>query len=186
VEDLLDVSRIVTGKLSMDCRPIDLRAPIAAALEAIRPAAVEKGILLSADLNGPSIVNADADRMQQVASNLLSNAMKFTPAGGRVHASLATTDGVVRLLVSDTGQGLSPALLPFIFDRFRQGDASTTRAHGGLGLGLAIAKYIVEAHGGTIEAQSEGEGKGATFHVRLAVETQSYQQLPDTILEGPS
>jgi PAS domain S-box-containing protein len=186
VEDLLDVSRIVSGKLSMDRRPIDLRSPIAAALEAIRPTASAKDVLLTTELDGPSIVNADADRIQQVASNLLSNAVKFTPKGGRVDVSLRADNGTVSFTVRDTGQGLSASLLPFIFDRFRQGDASTTRTHGGLGLGLAIAKYIVEAHGGTIEASSDGEGKGAAFSIRLAAEPHAGDPVADIIAEEDS
>jgi PAS domain S-box-containing protein len=186
VEDLLDVSRIVTGKLSMDRRFIDLRSPIGAALDAIRPTAAAKGVLLTTELNGPSIVNADADRIQQVASNLLSNAVKFTPEGGRIDVSLRADRGMMSFTVQDTGQGLSESLLPFIFDRFRQGDASTTRTHGGLGLGLAIAKYIVEAHGGTIEARSDGEGKGAAFFIRLAAEPHAGIPVADIISEERS
>ena len=181
VEDLLDVSRIVTGKLSMDRHSIDLRSPIGAALDAIRPTAAAKGVALTTQLNGPSIVHADADRIQQVAANLLSNAVKFTPKGGRVDVSLRADTGMVSFTVRDTGQGLSESLLPFIFDRFRQGDASTTRTHGGLGLGLAIAKYIVEAHGGTIEARSDGEGKGAAFFIRLAEEPHAGSPVADII-----
>ena len=181
VEDLLDVSRIVTGKLSMDRHSIDLRSPIGAALDAIRPTAAAKGVALTTELNGPSIVHADADRIQQVAANLLSNAVKFTPKCGRVDVSLRADPGMVSFTVRDTGQGLSESLLPFIFDRFRQGDASTTRTHGGLGLGLAIAKYIVEAHGGTIEARSDGEGKGAAFFIRLAEEPHAGHPVADII-----
>ena len=168
VEDLLDVSRIVTGKFQLDSRPLDLRAPVNAAIDAVRPAAAAKGLSLRLDLNGPVVVSGDADRMQQVAANLLSNAVKFTPASGRIDVSLKSDDGSAILVIKDSGQGLSPELLPFIFDRFRQGDASTTRTHGGLGLGLAIAKHIVDAHGGTIEAFSDGQGRGAVFTVRMA------------------
>jgi signal transduction histidine kinase len=169
VEDLLDVSRIVAGKFSIERKPIDVRTPVGAALDAIRPAAEAKGVELQAQLNGAVVVHADPDRIAQVASNLLSNAVKFTPKGGRVDATLAAANGAVILSVKDTGEGLARDLVPHIFDRFRQGDGTTTRAHGGLGLGLAIVKHIVDAHGGTIEALSEGEGRGATFLVRLPV-----------------
>jgi signal transduction histidine kinase len=172
VEDLLDVSRIVAGKFSMERRPIDVRAPVGAAIESIRPAAQAKGIELLAHLNGTAPVNGDPDRIQQVASNLLSNAVKFTPAGGRIDASLSASNGAVLLSVHDTGEGMTKDLVPHIFDRFRQGDGTTTRAHGGLGLGLAIVKHIVDAHGGSIEASSDGEGRGSTFVVRLPSETQ--------------
>ena len=167
VEDLLDVSRIVAGKFSMERRAIDVRTPVGAAVDAIRPAAQAKGVELQANLGSAALVHADPLRIEQVAANLLSNAVKFTPAGGRIETSLAASNGTVLLSVRDTGEGLSRDLLPFIFDRFRQGDGTTTRAHGGLGLGLAIVKHIVDAHGGSIEAQSEGEGRGATFLVRL-------------------
>ena len=170
VEDLLDVSRIVAGKFSMDRRPIDARVPIGAAIESIRPAAQAKGVDLQANLNGTAFLHADADRLQQVASNLLSNAVKFTPSGGRIDASLTASNGSVFLRVHDTGEGMVKSLVPRIFDRFTQGDGTTTRAHGGLGLGLAIVKHIVDAHGGSIEASSEGEGRGATFLIRLPVE----------------
>jgi signal transduction histidine kinase len=169
VEDLLDVSRIVAGKFSMERRPIDARVPIGAAIEAIRPAAQAKGVELQANLNGTAYLNADPDRLQQVASNLLSNAVKFTPTGGRIDASLVASNGSVLLRVHDTGEGMAQSLVPRIFDRFSQGDGTTTRAHGGLGLGLAIVKHIVDAHGGSIEASSEGKGRGATFLIRLPV-----------------
>ena len=169
VEDRLDVSSIVAGKFPMERRAIDVRTPVGAAVDAIRPAAEAKGVELQAHLNGAVLVHADPYRIEQVATNLLSNAVKFTPAGGRIEASLAAANGAVVLSVRVTGEGLSPELVPRIFDRFRQGDGTTTRAHGGLGLGLAIVKHIVDAHGGTIEAWSDGEGCGATFLVRLPV-----------------
>src|SRR4249920_397128 len=167
VEDLLDVSRIVAGKFSMERRPIDARVPVSAAIESIRPTAQAKGVELLANLNGTVLLHADPDRLQQVASNLLSNAVKFTPTGGRIDASLTASNGSVLLRVHDTGEGMAKTLVPRIFDRFSQGDGTTTRAHGGLGLGLAIVKHIVDAHGGSIEASSEGEGRGSTFLIRL-------------------
>jgi signal transduction histidine kinase len=126
---------------------------------------------LQANLNGTAFLHADPDRLQQVASNLLSNAVKFTPMGGRIDASLTASNGSVLLRVRDTGEGMAKTLVPRIFDRFTQGDGTTTRAHGGLGLGLAIVKHIVDAHGGSIEASSDGEGRGSTFLIRLPVET---------------
>jgi signal transduction histidine kinase len=171
VEDLLDVSRIVAGKFSMERRRIDARVPVSAAIESIRPTAQAKGVELQANLNGTVLLHADPDRLQQVASNLLSNAVKFTPTGGRIDASLTASNGSVLLCVHDTGEGMAKTLVPRIFDRFSQGNGTTTRSHGGLGLGLAIVKHIVDAHGGSIEASSDGEGRGSTFLIRLPVET---------------
>jgi PAS domain S-box-containing protein len=168
IEDLLDISRIVTGKLRLDVRPVDLVAVIEAALDAVRPAADAKGIALQAVLDpraGPLV--ADADRLQQVVWNLLSNAIKFTPGGGHVEVRLEPRDGAVDIVVSDTGQGISPALLPHVFDRFRQADSTTTRQHGGLGIGLALVRHLVELHGGTVHADSPGLGGGSSFTVRL-------------------
>jgi signal transduction histidine kinase len=166
VEDLLDVSRIVTGKFPLDRQLVDLRAAVSAAVETIRPAATTKNVDLTADMANAR-VDGDPSRLQQVATNLLSNALKFTPAGGQVTVSLTVVDGHASLVVRDSGEGISPELRPHIFDRFRQGDSSSTRAHGGLGLGLALAKHIVDAHGGTIEAHSDGSGHGSTFSVRI-------------------
>lgn len=167
VEDLLDVSRIVTAKFPLDRRPFDIGSAVTAAVDAVRPDTDAKHVILSADVEGPFVVNADPYRVQQVALNLLTNAVKFTPAGGRIDVVLQSAPGGVRLLVRDTGQGIAPDLLPYMFDRFRQGDGSSTRAHGGLGLGLAIAKHIVEAHDGIIAARSDGVDRGATFEVYL-------------------
>jgi signal transduction histidine kinase len=170
VEDLLDVSRIVSGKFPLERRPFELRSAIVAAIESVRPAADAKQIDLTAELDADVPVNGDPDRLQQVATNLLSNAVKFTPSGGRIEVTLHRRDGHAELDVKDTGEGIPAELQPHIFDRFRQGDGSSTREHGGLGLGLAIAKHIVDAHGGTIAAASEGKGKGSTFSVRLPVQ----------------
>jgi CheY-like chemotaxis protein len=169
IEDLLDVSRIITGKLAIDLRPIGCAAPLRAALDAVRPTAEAKGIRLERRVDIDSPVLGDPDRLQQVAWNLLSNAIKFTPAGGTVAVSLERHDGQVELKVRDTGMGISPAFLPHVFERFKQYDSSTTRSHGGMGLGLAIVRHLVEAHGGSVRAESEGEGHGATFVVRLPV-----------------
>lgn len=167
VEDLLDVSRIVAGKLTFEREPFDLRAAISAAVDSIRPSAQAKGLTLSTDLDHVTTATGDAQRIQQVAGNLLSNAVKFTPSGGHVSVSLRNGGPNAILEVTDDGQGIARDLQPHIFERFRQGDASTTRAHGGLGLGLAIAKHIVEAHGGTIAVHSEGPNRGAMFRVHL-------------------
>ncbi len=169
VEDLLDVSRIVTGKFPLDRRPFDMGSAVTAALDAVRPDGDAKQLTLVADIAEACVVEADSYRVQQVALNLLTNAVKFTPPGGRIDVVLERAPGGVRLLVRDTGQGIAQELLPNMFDRFRQGDASSTRAHSGLGLGLAIVKHIVEAHDGTIAARSEGVGRGATFEVFLPV-----------------
>ncbi|HEY2994602.1 MAG TPA: PAS domain-containing protein [Methylomirabilota bacterium] len=168
IEDLLDVSRIITGKLRLEVRPADLIPVVIAAMEAVQTAADAKGIRLEASLDPTlGLVPTDPDRLQQVVWNLLTNAIKFTPIGGRVDVRLRRTDSVVRLTVSDTGKGIRPELLPFVFDRFRQGEASTGRQYGGLGLGLAIVRHIVELHGGVVRAESAGDNHGATFTVDL-------------------
>jgi PAS domain S-box-containing protein len=168
IEDLLDVSRIITGNLRLDVRPLEILPIIEAAMDAVQPAANAKLIKLEASLDpraGP--VSGDATRLQQVVWNLIFNAVKFTPKGGHVSLRLERNHSHVEIIVSDTGQGISSDFLPFVFDRFRQADGSTTRAHGGLGLGLAIARHLVELHGGTVHAESAGVGHGATFKVRL-------------------
>ncbi len=168
VNDLLDVSRIVSGQMRLDLQPVRLAAVVEAAIETIAPAADAKRIRLVPALGAdPGAVTGDPARLQQVVGNLLSNAVKFTPPGGRVTIHLERGGGQVLLRVSDTGLGISPDFLPHVFDRFRQADSSPTRRHGGLGLGLAIARYLVELHGGHIVAESPGEGGGATFTVAL-------------------
>lgn len=168
IEDLLDVSRILSGKLHVHPREGQL-APIAqAALAVVTPSAQAKSLRLEVELDpAAGAVLADPGRMQQVIWNLLSNAVKFTPAGGRVTLRLERDADQVQIRVSDTGSGIAPEFLPHVFERFRQADASTTRSHGGLGLGLAIARELVELHGGTLSADSPGEGQGAVFTVRL-------------------
>src|SRR6059036_1951808 len=168
IEDLLDVSRIITGKLHLEARPINLASVIVAAMEAVQTAADAKGIRLEASLDpylGP--VSADPDRLQQVVWNLLTNAIKFTTTSGRVDVRLEPADSLARITVSDTGKGIRSELLPFVFDRFRQGETSVSRRHGGLGLGLAIVRHIIELHGGIVRAESPGDGRGATFTVEL-------------------
>jgi PAS domain S-box-containing protein len=168
IDDLLDVSRIVTGKLRMTVQPVDLGAVIIAAVEGLRPAAEAKEIRFQLQLDSPAgQVSGDPDRLQQVAWNLVSNAIKFTPKGGRVLVRLERVESQVEVAVSDTGRGIAPEFLPHVFNRFRQADATTTRAYGGLGLGLAIVRQLVELHGGTVRVESAGEGLGSTFTVSL-------------------
>ena len=168
VEDLLDVSRIIAGQLRLDKEPMPFRPVVESAVESIRPVAEAKSIKLTVELgDDPGILIGDQARLQQVVWNLLSNAMKFTPEGGTVRISLDVAESRVELAVADTGVGIAPAFLPHVFERFRQGDARATRAHGGLGLGLAIVRHLTDMHGGSVAAVSAGEGKGATFIVRL-------------------
>jgi signal transduction histidine kinase/ActR/RegA family two-component response regulator len=168
VEDILDVSRMITGKLRLDMEPVDVASVINAAIDAVQLAAESKGINLKVTLD-PSARHTfgDASRLQQVVWNLLSNAIKFTPAGGSVELRLRRLDANIELLVTDTGQGINTEFLPFVFDRFRQADATSTRQIGGLGLGLAIVRHLVELHGGTVAALSDGEDCGATFVITL-------------------
>jgi PAS domain S-box-containing protein len=168
IDDILDVSRIITGKLYLDLHPIDLTPVIEAAINVVRPTAEAKGIRIETEFESlPTVITGDANRLQQIVWNLLSNAIKFTPSGGEVSMGVHENGTQVVIRVADTGQGISRDFLPFVFDRFRQADSTSTRQHGGLGLGLAIARHLVEIHGGTIMAESPGEGKGATFSVRL-------------------
>jgi PAS domain S-box-containing protein len=168
IEDILDVSRIVAGKLRLDVVPVDLGAIVAASEEAVRPAADAKRIRLDTRVPAdPVVVKGDANRLQQIVWNLLSNAIKFTPREGAVRVTVEGDDTQGVVSVHDNGMGIRAAFLPHVFERFRQGDSSSTRPHGGLGLGLAIVRHLVELHGGTVEVASEGEDKGSTFTVRL-------------------
>jgi len=170
IDDMLDVSRIVTGKMRLDVRAVDLRAVVEAALDAVRPAADAKGLRLQAVLDPRAFsISGDPDRLQQVVWNLLINAVKFTPRDGRVQVQLQRINSHVEVVVSDTGQGIAPVVLPHVFERFQQADSTSTRRHTGLGLGLALVRHLVELHGGTVEAASEGEGRGAVFTVKLPV-----------------
>jgi PAS domain S-box-containing protein len=170
IDDLLDVSRIVSGKLRLQVSPIDVGGVIDAALDVVRPAADAKGVRLHLVLDADvGLVAGDAGRLQQVVWNLLANAVKFTPRGGRVHVTLRRNGSLAELSVADTGSGISSAFLPYVFDRFRQQDGAITRRAGGLGLGLAIVRSIVELHGGSVEAMSDGEDRGSTFVVRLPI-----------------
>jgi PAS domain S-box-containing protein len=176
IEDLMDVSRIITGKLRLDVQTIELASLVAESVDAIRPAAEAKQIRLQALLDpqaGP--VSGDPSRLQQVVWNLLTNAVKFTPKGGRAEVRLERVNSHVEITVSDTGQGIAPEFLPHVFDRFRQADQTYTRTHGGLGLGLSIVRQLVELHGGTVHAESAGLGQGATFVVQLPVMVARWQ-----------
>lgn len=170
IDDLLDVSRIASGKLRLERAVIDLKDTLRDALQVVQPGVDAKRIRVTLDADPSSaVIYGDGSRLQQIAWNLLSNAVKFTPEGGAVHVRLRRAGNTVEMAVADTGQGISQDFLPSIFQPFRQADGSTTRVHAGLGLGLSIVKTLVEAHGGTVSAQSEGDGKGATFLVRLPI-----------------
>src|SRR5207245_1199444 len=166
--DLLDVSRITSGKLRLDVRPVDIPAVVQAALDSVEVAAEAKSIRIETVL-APDLtpILADPSRLQQIIWNLMSNAINCTPMHGRVTVAVEQSDAAVRIAVSDSGQGISRDFLPFVFDRFRQADSTSTRLHGGLGLGLAIVRHLVELHGGSVKVDSPGEGKGATFTVTL-------------------
>jgi len=195
IEDLLEVSRIISGKLRLEFRPTNLAKVVEAALDVVRPAADAKKLELELIID-PAIklVSGDPDRLQQVVWNLLSNAVKFTPDGGRIKVRLERVDASVRITVSDTGLGISPEVLPYVFDRFRQADSSTRRTVGGLGLGLAIVRHLADLHGGTVQAESDGLGKGATFTVTLPVravlphvsEPAASQTITETVAVSPS
>jgi signal transduction histidine kinase len=175
IDDLLDVARIVNGDLRLQLGPLDLAQVVEKALDAMHPAAAAKSIAVAAGLDRPLEMTAgDPDRLQQVVSNLLSNAVKFTPGGGEIEVRLERAEGEARLTVRDSGAGISASFLPYVFERFRQGEGR----EGGLGLGLAIARHLVERHGGTIRVVSPGEGRGATFTVVLPLARQSEPHSP--------
>jgi signal transduction histidine kinase len=168
VEDLLDVARIAAGRIDLEKQPVDLRHTARTAVDSALPAAREKGITIRlACADDPVTVEADLHRLQQVAANLVGNALKFSERGGEVTVSVTTADGSAELVVRDTGAGIAPEFLPYIFDRFRQADTSLTRPYPGLGLGLWVVKQIVDAHGGSVRADSDGPGTGATVTVNL-------------------
>lgn len=170
VEDLLDISRVITGKLNLDVRPVELSPIIEAAIDSIRPAADAKCIQLQVHLEPRgSLVSGDPNRLQQIAWNLLSNAVKFTPKHGRIQVSVERINSHLQIAVGDSGVGISPEFLPFVFDRFSQANTTSERKYGGLGLGLAIVRHLAELHGGTVRADSPGDGQGATFTVMLPV-----------------
>jgi hypothetical protein len=168
IEDLLDISRIVSGKLRLELAETPLAPVVKTAVDSIRPTAAAKEILLTANVpEDIGSVRADADRLRQVIWNLLTNAVKFTPAGGKVELSVVPQDGSVEIRVSDSGDGINSAFLPHVFERFRQSESAMKPKHGGLGLGLAISKQLVDLHSGSLSAESDGPGQGATFTVRL-------------------
>ncbi len=178
IEDILDISRIVQGKIRLTARKVDLVPVIHAAIEAIHPTSEIKNIQVESNLNSSvNHVMGDQERLQQIFWNLLSNAVKFTPSGGRVEVRLEQVYSNAQITVSDTGKGISPDFLPYIFERFRQADSTTTRSDSGLGLGLAIVRHLVEMHSGTVYAMSEGEGRGATFTVLLPIVESPQKQL---------
>jgi len=189
IEDILDVSRVITGKLQLTLGPVDLVAVVDAALDAVRPALEAKQIRIETTIDaGLRIISGDADRLQQVVWNLLSNAAKFTPTGGKIDVRVSYDESYVQISVSDTGPGIDPAFLPHVFERFRQADGSTTRTHGGLGLGLAIVRHLVELHGGTITAENRNEGPGAVFSLKLRLPTgelrkETLANVADTFME---
>jgi signal transduction histidine kinase/CheY-like chemotaxis protein len=188
INDLLDVSRVISGKLRLDHKPVDLPAVVSAAIETIRPAARGREIDLAVTVAPLRLeVLGDADRLQQVVWNLASNAVKFTPRGGRVDVSVEERNEAVQVTVSDSGVGIDPAFLPYVFDRFRQGDSSTTRAQGGLGLGLAIVRHLVDLHGGSVTAHSPGRDRGTRFVVTLPARKPRHARPPAPlpILPGP-
>jgi signal transduction histidine kinase len=167
IDDLLDMSRIVSGVMRIEVGPIELRGMVEVAVDSIKPQLDAKGIIVRPMSLRRTPLVGDASRLQQVICNLLGNAMKFTPAGGHIEITLVETDGKVSLVIADDGKGIDPKFLPHVFERFKQADGSTSRAHGGLGLGLAISRHLVELHGGTIVAESAGEGRGTRVTVTL-------------------
>lgn len=183
IDEILDVSRIITGKFHLEMRPIQLAPIIQAVLDTLHPAAAAKAITITVALDSEAgLVAGDANRLQQVIWNLVSNAIKFTPQKGRVEIRLERVESHIEVKVSDDGVGISEQFVPFLFERFRQADASTTRAHGGLGLGLAIVRHLVELHGGTVRAESAGAGRGAVFTVRFPLTAMREEQSPDSTL----
>jgi PAS domain S-box-containing protein len=179
VEDLLDVSRIISGNLRLDVKPVNITQVVRAAVDSIRPAADAKDIQLYVSMSAPvDGVMGDEARLQQIVWNILCNGVKFTPRGGSIHVDVRRTEQMAQVTIADTGEGIRSEFLPYVFDRFQQADPSTTRRHGGLGLGLAIARHLVETHGGTIEVQSAGEGRGATFIVQLPIKDKPRTSAP--------
>jgi signal transduction histidine kinase len=168
IEDLLDTSRLITGNLRLELSPTDVVPLITTAIDVIRPAVDAKGISVSTEFSDPNLsITCDSHRLQQMVSNLLTNAVKFTPNEGSITVKCEHVENVVQIIVSDTGQGIDPDFLPFIFDRFRQADSSSTRTKEGVGLGLAIVRHLAELHGGAVSAVSEGHGKGSIFTIEI-------------------
>ncbi len=187
VDDLLDMSSVVSGRMRLSLQVVDLRDVIEEVLDSVRPGAAAKGLRLHALLESPGApISGDPDRLRQVVWNLLSNAVKFTPRGGSVEITAQRVRSHAEIIVADTGQGITADLLPYIFDRLRQGDSSTTRAHGGTGIGLALVRHLVELHGGNVFAESAGEGHGATFVVKLPLMVAEIREHPIAPQETPS
>jgi CheY-like chemotaxis protein len=187
IEDLMDTARIITGKMKLEFQPVEPVAVISAALDTVRPAAESKGVVITTDLDPKAgQITGDPDRLQQVVWNLVSNAIKFTPGGGRVRVELRRVGAGVQIVVDDTGQGISPDLLPYVFDRFKQGDSEASRRFGGLGLGLALVKHLVELHGGSVAVESPGANQGATFIVNLPVRAVKGESGTERQTEGES
>ncbi|KYF81540.1 hybrid sensor histidine kinase/response regulator [Sorangium cellulosum] len=185
IEDILDASTIIAGKLQLRTDPVDVRQVLATALDLVRPTALAKGVTVDAwVVDDVGIFLGDADRLQQIVWNLLTNAVKFTPSGGQVRVGARRVDAMLEVEVEDNGEGIPKSFLPFLFERFRQADGGMTRAHGGLGLGLAIVRHLAEAQGGTVHAESDGEGKGARFRIRLPVRAETHQALPSPQRRG--
>jgi len=185
VDDLLDMSKVVSGRMRLAVQAVELRGVIEEALDGIRPPAEAKGIRLRSVLESPGApVSGDPGRLRQVVWNLLDNAVKFTPKEGRVQVTLQRVTSHVEIIVSDTGQGISAGALPYIFERLRQGDSTSTRAHGGLGIGLALVRHLVQLHGGNVFAESPGEGQGATFVVKLPLMIAEIGEEPIVHTEG--
>jgi signal transduction histidine kinase/ActR/RegA family two-component response regulator len=187
VDDLLDISRIISGKLAIKSEPVDLASVVSSAVDVVRPAATAKRIRLQveADRDAQIMVTGDADRLQQVVWNLLSNAVKFTPADGEIDVQLRRRQSSAEVVVRDSGQGIDPAFLPHVFERFRQADSTPARTHGGLGLGLALVRHLMEAHGGQVRAESGGVGQGATFTLAVpirAVAQHAGSKVPDAVM----
>jgi CheY-like chemotaxis protein len=184
IDDILDMSRAITGRFNLEGRPIEIEQIFQAAVDVVRPSAMAKRIALQVESDGQSsMIFGDGNRVHQILWNLLSNAVKFTDSGGRVDARLMRLGDRIEISISDTGIGIEPEFLPHVFDRFRQADSSSTRRYSGLGLGLAIVRYLAEAHGGTVSAYSPGKGQGSTFKVTFPVaEMQGSAQLGS----GPS
>ena len=183
IEDILDTSRIITGHLKLDAHPVAIEHVFHAAVEVVRPSAEAKGITLSEIVDAPDgVVFGDPSRLQQALWNMLSNAVKFTNEGGSIEARLGRAEGQIEISISDTGIGVEPQFLPYVFERFRQADSASTREYGGLGLGLAITRHIIEMHGGGVSASSPGKGQGATFKIRLPLISTSREMAPDSRL----
>jgi signal transduction histidine kinase len=188
IEDILDTARVMSGKLQLERAPVDLVDVVQAAIDALKPAADAKRVSVAVEYRATTTqLYADADRLQQAVWNILSNATKFTPAGGFIHIDLASSKNELELTVTDSGKGISPEFLPHVFDRFKQQDSTATRRHSGLGLGLALVRHIVGAHRGEVSAHSEGEGRGATFKLRLPLDDsrELHAPPPDRLASSP-